>query len=158
MRKLMALLLALSGAMLVLMSASADSGKKDCDPANPRCEAWTTGKGSPPGGPSDCYLQIVAHVRGGKVSVDMWREKTPTSSRWGGIPRIKTAGKDEVEVRWKVGCHFVTSGVTKWIYFCNELVGEKPHYFIKELTPAVRAEALRTKRLDVCIGPQCKRG
>ena len=152
-----ALIACFLGAMLVPFAAFAD-GKKDCDTKkDPRCEAWTTGKGSPPGGPSDCYLQIVAHVRGGKVSVDMWREKTPTSSRWSGIPRVKTAGKGQTEVSWdKTGCHYITGGVTKWVYFCNEFEGEK-HYLLKELTPEVRAEALRTKRLEVCIGPQCPR-
>lgn len=138
--------------MLVPFGAFAD-GKKDCVTGDPRCEAWLSGKGSPPGKPVTCLVLVVAHVQGGKVSMDVWREKDVATSRWGGIPRIKTAGKGR-EVRWNIGCGYITDAVTKWIYFCVEFEG-KQYYFLKQVTQDVRVEVLRTKRLDICIGPQC---
>jgi len=78
---LTALIACFFGAMLVPFGAFAD-GKKDCVTGDPRCEAWLSGKGSPPGKPVTCLVLVVA-------------------------------------------------------------------------TQDVRVEVLRTKRLDICIGPQC---
>ena len=139
-------------AFLLFAPLEAQAGQKARNDCGPACEAWLSGRGARPGAPTRCIVEISAPTYGGQVGLDV--RDASRKSRWG-APRIKEVGPGVVTYR--VGCGWLESPTAE-VYLCVEGGDGKKFTSIRWRKDGDLKEALRTRRLEMCLkGKECSR-